>query len=71
LENAEKCIQQANELNQLSRTDVRPPVAQLLRELAVTWKKLAGQMDRLAERDPKMAQRVCAKAMVEEVRLHG
>ena len=66
MENAAKCWQQANELNELSRTDVQPPVAHLLRELAVTWKKLAGQLDRLAQRDPKMARRVCAAMMLEE-----
>jgi hypothetical protein len=58
MESATECRQLANQLNELSRTDdVRPPVAQLLRALAVSWKKLAGQMDRLAERDPEIAQR--------------
>jgi hypothetical protein len=61
METAAKCWQQANELNELSRTDVQPPVAQLLRELAVSWKKLCGQMDRLAQRDPEMARHVARR----------
>jgi hypothetical protein len=61
MENAAKCWQQATELNELSRTDVQPPVAHLLRELAVTWKKLGGQMDRLAQRDPEMARHVARR----------
>jgi hypothetical protein len=61
MENAAKCWKQASELNELSRTDVQPPVAHLLRELGVTWKKLCGQIERLAQRDPEMARHVARR----------
>lgn len=58
MEDAEECRQQADNLTRLARSYTNPEVRGHLIRLATTWKALAGQMDRLAQRDPCLALRI-------------
>ena len=55
---ARECRQQANALTRLTRTDIDPRTVKVLVAMAVSWRSLAGHMDRLETRDHSMARRL-------------
>jgi hypothetical protein len=58
MSDAKECKQRASACVRLSRGDIDPRAAAVLLSVATSWNRLAGQMERLAERDPAVARRL-------------